>query len=200
MINQQDVAKLLGRPLSSKETASFEEYIDIAKEDLEELLGIKIEKSEEDPSERTFDQRDGYRSLYVDPFTSITSIEIGDEDPLTGDDYHVAQNDLRNAPWYNTIVFKERMCSSDDLVTVNATWGFGQSLPKDLQLLLARMFMVVANVDTSGKDKVRSKSIEDFSVTYDLGKTTLDRFYEENRRIIRKYRQLPVGDIAHGCV
>lgn len=193
MLTKQDTEKLLGRSLSTKEDAAFEEYIDIAKEELEHLLGIRLDAT---TGAREYSARQGYRTLFVDPFTAIDSVTV-DDDVVDEDDYKILHNERRSAPWYNSIVFDCRMGSKE--VSVVATWGFGDDLPNDLKLLMARMFVVVSSEDVSGKDKVRSKSIEDFSVTYDTRQTPKEQFLVANARIIAKY-QRPMGELGHGCI
>jgi len=191
LLTKQEVAKLLGRALSTKEDAAFEEYIDIAGIELEEILDIRLDET---TGERVYPGREDYRTLFIDPFTAVTSVEVDDE-AVAADDYRIAQNDRRSAAWYNSIVFDDPMGRKD--VTVLATWGFGDNLPNDLKLLIARMFAVVGNANVSGQDKVRSKSIEDFSVTYDTSKTSRDQFMTDNARTIAKY-QRPQSDVLHG--
>ena len=201
-MEKQDVEKLLGRSLSEKELQGFEEYLDIAHDELEELLNFQFEfpdstESEEPASVRTFEPNNGFRSLYVDPFIGTPVVMI-DEDIVDIDDYHLLQNDRRNSAWFNTIVFDHTMhCRKP--IEVTATWGFGHTLPNDFQLLIARTFVLVASAAVSGKDRVRSKSIEDFSVTYDTKYGVKEQFLSDNARIIAKYR-LPKGDISHGCI
>lgn len=193
-MTKQDVEKLLGRSLSSKENAAFEEYIDIAKTELEELLNIRLDRGTE---ERIFDSRDGYRTLFTDPFTVLTSIKI-DDDTVDAAEYRKAWNDRRTNTWYNSVIFDCEM-ADDEEVAITATWGFGEKLPNDLSLLWARMFVVISSTEVSGSDRVRSKSIEDFSVTYDTSKQPKEQFLTDNARVIAKYKRPDAMTMHGGC-
>lgn len=189
MLNQAQAAKLLNRSLTTAEASNFDLYLKIAMQRLEELLCIDLCGS---AGERTYQTRTGYRTLYVDPFTDITSVSI---DGNTTDEYIVKQNDKFNGSWYNIIEFDRRQLS--DRVVVDADWGFG-STPLDLQLLLAQLFSQ-GSIEQTSDNNVKSKKIEDFTVTY-KDSATYDEFINTNSAVITKYSQCNIGAIRHGAV
>lgn len=196
MLTKEQMAALLGRSLTSTEDANFDSYLNIATEHLEQLLCCELQLIGEDPtpSERTFGTRDGYRTVYVDPFNSLTSVKISGTvvDP---DDYIFKQNDKFTGDWYNIVEF-DRKRSGENIV-VEATWGFNP-LPADLQMLLAQLFNQVS-VDQKTDGQVKSKKIEDFSVTY-KDSVTLQDLLASNASVLLKYSQCNQGVIRHGRV
>lgn len=196
MLDKTQMAALLGRSLTSVEDSNFDKYLDIATEHLEELTCSEIAKVAEDaePSERTFGTRDGYRTVWVDPFSSLTSVKI-DGEVVDVNAYTKKQNDNFNGSWFNIIEFSRRR--SGENITVEATWGFA-TVPADLEMLLAQLFNQVS-VDQKTDGQVKSKKIEDFSVTY-KDSVTLQEVLSGNAATIQKYSQCNQGVIRHGRV
>jgi hypothetical protein len=188
MLSKELTAKLLNRSLTTAETNNFSLYLKIATQRLEELLCFSLSS---DAGERTFETRVNYRSVYVDPFTSIESITIDGEE-YTGD-YQLKQNDNLNGSWFNIIEF-EKVRDGKNIV-VDADWGF-DSCPVDLQFLLAQIFAHVS-VEQTTDNQVKSKKIEDFTVTYKDG-ATFTEFVLANRSILDKYSYCNQGFIRHG--
>lgn len=190
MLTKPQVVKLLGRPLTSIEDSNFDTYLKIAKARLEELLCMDLCDDSDD--ERTYESRAAYRTLYVDPFKSITSVTI---DGNATTDYTIKQFDKFNGSWYNIIEFDRKQTGK--LVVVDADWGF-DSLPVDLQLLLAQLF-AQGSVEQKVDNQVKSKKIGDFSVTYKDG-ATFDEFVLAHSKTIDKYSNCQQGYIRHGRV
>lgn len=189
MLTKEQIPKLLNRPLTTAEDENFTLYLKIATSRLEELLCMNLC---DDASERTYATRLGYRTVYVDPFTDINSVTI-DGDETT--EYTTKQNDKFNGSWYNIIEFDRKQTGEN--IVVDAAWGFS-SVPVDLQLLLAKLFDQ-GSVEQSSDSTVKSKKIEDFSVTY-KDSATYDEFVTNNSATIDKYSQCNQGQIRHGNV
>lgn len=191
MLKQEQMVKLLGRSLTTTETANYDLYLKIATQRLEELLCVTLCG---DDSERTFTTRTGYRTVYVDPFKDIESITI-DGDEVDADDYVAKQNDRFNGRWYNIVEFDTKRRGEN--IVVDADWGFG-TCPADLQVFLAKLF-AQGSVEQTSDSQVKSKKIEDFTVTYKDG-ATFDEFVLANSAIIEKYSQCNQGQVRHGSV
>lgn len=189
LLTEDQVSKLLNRSLSTAETTNFTTYLKIATQRLEELLCMNVCA---DACERTYESRLGYRTVYVDPFTSINSVTI---DGNATDDYTIKQFDKFNGSWYNLIEFDRKR--DIDRIVVDAEWGFDK-LPLDLQLLLAQLFNQ-GSVEQTNDSSVKSKKIEDFTVTY-KDTPTYDEFVLTNNSIISKYSLCNQGTIRHGNV
>lgn len=189
MLTKEQVAKLLNRSLTTAEDTNFALYLKIATERLQELLCMTLCG---DAGERTYETRTGYRTLWVDPFTDINSITI---DGNETEDYTKKQNDKFNGSWYNVIEFDRKQTGKN--VVVDAEWGFNP-MPSDLQLLLAGMFNQ-NSVEQTSDGQVKSKKIEDFSVTY-KDSATFDEFVSSNASVVEKYAQCSQGYIRHGNV
>lgn len=191
MLSKEQVSTLLNRPLTTAEDTNFKLYLNIAMERLEELLCLTLCG---DDGERTYETRLGYRTVYVDPFTDITSVSInGDE--VDSDGYTIRQNDKFNGSWYNIIEFDRKR--NIQKITVDADWGFG-SLPYDLQTLLAQLFNQ-GTIEQTADNNIKSKKIEDFTVTF-KDNATYDEFVNANSSVISKYSQCNQGAIRHGSV
>jgi len=189
MLEQDDVSKLLNRTLTTAEVDSFDVYLQIATERLEQILGISLC---DDGGSRIYPCRYGYSSLYIDPCTSVTTVEV---DGVAVTDYVLRQNDRYNGEWYNVIEFTNKMTGS--LVDVTASWGFSE-LPQDLALFLAQAFNQVS-VEQTADNQVKSKSIEGFNVTY-TDRKTFDEFIDANQVTISKYSQRNTGVVRHGYI
>lgn len=196
MLDEAQMAALLGRSLTATETANFEQYLNIATEHLEELLCCEISKVAEDaePSERTFGSRDGYRSVWVDPFSSLTSVTI-DGTVIDTNAYTKKQNDNFNGSWFNLIEFARRRCGEN--IVVSAVWGFA-TVPADLEMLLAQLFNQIS-IDQKTDGQVKSKKIEDFSVTY-KDSASMQDLLAGSSATIEKYSQCNRGYVRHGRV
>lgn len=193
MSNLSKLAALLDLSVDDLKTDKAKLYLDIATKRLEELLCFQLDDSSE---ERIFDSREGYRSLRVDPFQVIASVTI-DGDTVDADEYSIAQWDDRNADWYNTIVFNDKMYA-DKEITVEADWGFGECMPADLLLLKARLY-TMSMAESKQDSNVKRKAIEGFDVTYKDGSDTkYNLFVQDNAQIIGKYQTCNTGDIIHG--
>lgn len=188
-MKQEQIAKLLGRSLTSLEVTNFDLNLKIAIERLEKLLCFTFCGS---GGERIYPARYGFRTQYIDPCTSVDSVKI---DGIATTDYVLRCHDSYNSDWYDCIEFTTAL--TGDLVTVDANWGF-DSIPYDLQLLVARLF-AQCSLEQTTDNAVKSKSIEDFSVTY-KDAPTFDEFISANQTIINKYSQCNVGMIRHGNV
>lgn len=189
MLDETEMSKLLNRSLTSGEKTNFELYLNIATERLEQLVCFSLC---DDGGSRTYPSRNNYRDLYIDPFTSIISVTVDDVEVT---DYTIKQNGSYNGDWYNVIEFAERQDA--ERVVVEAMWGY-DCMPADLQLLLAKLFSQIA-VEQQADDNVKSKKIEDFTVTY-KDKATFDEFVSANSATISKYSQCEIGSVDHGRV
>lgn len=188
MLTKETIIKYLGRSLTPTEDTNFDIYLGLAVEQLYQLLCMDV--TYEASATRTFDGRLGYKLLYIDPLTAPTSVKV-DGETITSEHYTLRQWDNRNASWFNTIEFD---CEMTGDVEITGNWGF-QTLPDDLSLLLARLFTVSSG--SSADRKVKSKKIEDFTVTYE-GSDSKEA--DENSRIVYKYSNCRTGDIRHGRI
>jgi hypothetical protein len=79
-------------------------------------------------------------------------------------------------------------------VEVDADWGF-LVMPNDLNLLRARMFDLTFK--EVGSEGIKSKSVEDFSITYS-DSAMIDGFRDTNQLTIAKYSNCNQNLIANG--
>lgn len=196
-MTEAEIAALLGRPLTATESANFQLYLDIATEQLEELLCYPIDCK---PGNRTFLGRDGYSTVFTGAFRNLSAVEVNGESIET---VKPQLWDNPNAKWYNSVVFKDQL-GCDDEVTVYADWGF-KTLPADLMQVLAGLFGLVSRKQEQAiNGNIASKRVEDFAITYQnesvVDPTTLfQRFSSENAAVINKYSLCNVaGQIEHG--
>lgn len=189
-MTQDTLEALLGRSLTPREVENLSLYLQIAEDNLDTLLCTTIEEVTET---RIYEARDGYSTIFTDIFQTVTEVKVNGE---ATDGYYKARWDRRNASWYNSIVLNERVNDTDTLVEVTATWGFDPSdTPVDLQRLLAQMFAVVS-AKYQSRD-IKSKKVEDFSITYS-DMTTDEKLAADNSLTISKYSQCNTGYILHG--
>lgn len=182
-MNETKLVALLGRPLTSIESTNLKMYLNIAKERLEDLTCLNLTATTED---RTYDVRQGFQTVFTDPFTEINSVKINGE-PFT--DYTLRQWNRRNASWYNSIVVD----TSEEEVTINADWGMCSS---ELQLLQAKLFDLVGKMNT-GNGNVKSKRVEDFLIAFN-DNTVYQQFCLDNQSLIAKYSLCNIADVQHG--
>lgn len=196
IISKEDMAKLLGRPLTSAETTNYDLYIEIAQEQLEQLLGLKLTGT--DNSERVYEARSGFHSLVIDPFSANNpTVTDGDGNAVTG--FAVRLDDDYNAKWFNTIELVDRMKAG--IYKVKAKWGYGSELPKGLQLLMAGMFDVTANGNpVASEAKIKSETTLSHSVTFDTSSEAYQRFVDSYAALIAKYSQDRTAMVLSGKV
>lgn len=190
MMDKTTIAKLLGRPLTSSEDSNFEQYINYTISTLENLLCWSPLDGE---NVRTFTSRDGYRTLWTDPFTSITDVKV-DGSAVT--DYKLAFNGNFNYPFYNSVVFPHPL--GGKTVEITGTWGF-EELPADLGSLVAEIFKMTGRTTASNMaGNVTNKRVEDFSISYG-DKTEMDTLATNNSSVISKYSNCQsAGEVSHG--
>lgn len=186
MLSQSQIAKLLGRPLTTLEKDNFSTYLDIALSEASTMLCFDLK--DRAPGARTYDTRNGYRTVFIDPFTNITSVTI-DEATITT--FIKKQNDSYRGDWFNSLEFDDKL--NGDRITVTASWGF-DSLPTDLSALIAGLFGV-ASQDMLDRT-VKSKRIEDFQVQYSE-ESFRDMVVGKHVATIMKYSQCEKA-IEHG--
>lgn len=187
-MTQEEISALLGRPLTPVEVTNFDLYLEIAEERLSDLLCVSFTVVTED---RTFDIRENYRTVMLNVFTDINSVE-NDGEAVT--DYTKYQWDKRNASWFNSIVLDT--CLPGPL-TINADWGIAP-LPVDVQLLLAKLFALVSRMN-AGNGNVKSKKVEDFHITFS-DHTEYQQFLLDNQATIDKYSLCGEVTVQHGRV
>lgn len=191
ILTQSEIAKLLGRDLSSREKNNLETYLDIAQAQLEELLCISL--SEEKNTEREFLSRANYRTVFTDIFSSVSKVKVNGAE-FNSDDYTAKQWNKSNADWYNSIVFNRRLSDNYE-IEVTADWGFSK-LPSDLKLMLAQMF---ANTSKRYETApVKSKKVEDFSITLDNSVDNMQKFLADNANLVKKYSLCNIDNVQIG--
>lgn len=192
-MNKTEMAALLGRPLSSIEDTNFDLYLKISKQNLDELLCMRLC---DDEVTKVYDARGGYSTVFTDIFTEIEEVKVNDE-VVDTDKYSIRQWDRRSGSWYNSIVFTYRL-SDDDEVSITADWGF-ESYPSDLKSVLAGLFGLI-----SKKNKfdgtISSKQVEDFRISFNADADLDDEFYAKYNKTISKYGLCSIGNIQHGRV
>ena len=184
-MNQSTLEALLGRSLTSIEVTNRTLYLNIARERLEDLTCLNLTNTTED---RIYNVRKGYTTVFTDLFTSINSVEINGN---AFTDYTAMQWNRRNASWYNSIV----LLTNEEEVTINADWGI---CSPELQLLTARLFGLIST-ENSGNSNVKSKKVEDFSITFN-DNSVYDQFLLDNQSLIAKYSLCNIGNIQHGDI
>ncbi len=197
MMTQEELEALLGRTLTAREVDNLDLYLNIALENLEELLCLSLDEqnsSGDEPEfeERTFKTREGYSTLFTGMFTEIESVTVDGNETT---DYTPYFFDNPNKDYFNSIVF-DTAFNRKVTVVINAAWGFLE-LPDDLQLLLAQLFAITSKKYSTGS--VKSKKVEDFSITY--GDATDGQvFADQNALTIQKYSLCNVVYVLHGDV
>ena len=196
LLTESEVALYLGRPLTALEESNFDEYLEIAEENVADLLCIPLEVQTEETvaEERTFTKRREFSTVFTPIFTDVTTVKLDDEETT---DYTPSFWDNRNADEFNSIILTKCSLNRDYDVKITTKWGF-TSLPVQLKRLIAQAFAVVSSKYQT-KD-VRSKKIEDFTITYGELISDQDVHAERNARTIRKYSICGIVDIQSGDV
>jgi hypothetical protein len=191
-MKQDKLSAFLGRPLTPIESSNFDLYLKLARESLEGML-CTVLCDTDDP--KFYESRDGYSTVFTDIFTDIDEVKV-DGDVIDPEKYTVRQWDRRNATWFNSIVFDEKLCGEE--VEVSASWGFAK-MPADLQYMLAGLFGLVTKKNTSDSS-IQSKQVEDFRITFNADADASQEFADKYRSVIQKYSLCDVGNVQHGKV
>jgi hypothetical protein len=196
-MSKEQLAALLGRPLTTIEDENFKVYLDIAVETLEGILCTSL-CDQEDP--KVYDVREGYSTVFTDVFTEVSEVQL-DGEVIETSKYSIRQWNKRNAEWYNSIVFDDKFTSDDVEVSVSATWGF-DSYPSDLKLLLSRIFDNITKQNTLDRT-INSKKVEDFSVSFNHSSITMSdtlwqSLLKDNASVISKYSLCDIPNVQHG--
>lgn len=189
MLTKQQMAALLGRPLTPSEDANFTVYLDNAIETLEYLLCASIKPG---TGERIYDSREEFSTVFTDFFTNPTLVKVAGKATT---DYSARQWDNRNASWFNSIVLD--CAPKGEEVAITAAWGF-TTLPNDLALLLARVFAM--NGESGGTGNIKRKEIEDFRIEL-KDSTEFQGFLDDNATTLRKYSLCSTkSDVRNGSI
>lgn len=192
-LSQADVEAILGRSLTNAEKSTLTTTTEQALQDAQDLLGIDWKTL----GERTYFGSEGYRTLFTDPYSILTSVTVNG---ATITDYRTAFDDWLNTPSFNSIIFAYPLEDNDEVV-VAAEWGFGSELPYDIKRLAVALWQNGTAPQTNPtSQKVKSKSNLDFSVTYDTSKTALETILVDYGNVIEKYSMRIRGDIGHGRI
>jgi len=196
MLTQAQLESLLNRTLTSAEVTNLSLYLEIAIQQLSALLCFTPEKATGTAVARLYETREGYRTIFTAPFVGTPVVSV-DGVVQEVDTYSVRQFDNLNGTWFNSIVFKSFIYRDIDTVSITADWGF-TALPSDLSLVIANLFNM-QSVNNSGTGKVKSKKIEDFSITYsDVSEE--ERFNTQYSGTIAKYSLCSQSNVQHGDV
>lgn len=191
-MDQPKIEALLGRSLTAKEVTNLNLYLDIAKEQLEELLCVSLDVQDgSDPEEETrvFEPRPGMSTVFTDIFSDVSSVTVNG----SAVNYTPYFWDKRNTSFYNSVVLDTK---TDKDVSITALWGFPE-LPEDLARLWVQMFALVSKKRAT--ESVKSKQVEDFRITYgDLSNE--EQFEKDNHLTIRKYNMCDIDIVRHGSV
>lgn len=183
LVTKEDIEGVLLRPLSDTENKYFEQLLQQVAETLEALLDVKMQGEANTP--RRYEATCGSRFLIVDPFTSLLP-EVTTESGKPLVVKCVSQFDELNASWFNIIEMAEPL--ETERYVVKAAWGYGESLPYGLKILVARLFdtLSIAN-QGSFYNNVKSETMLSHSVTYDNTKQVIDQFAEANVDLLAKF-------------
>lgn len=152
---------------------------------IEQLTCLNLDVSNT-PSARVYDVRDGFSTVFTDLFEDVTSVTVDGKTV----DYTPKFWDNRNTETYNSIVLSD--CQNVKEVTITAKWV----IPDDLQALIDNLDTTIGKIKNS---RVKSKKIEDFSVTYN-DNTEIEQFILDNQTILNKYSICNMIDVKHGKV
>lgn len=183
LVTKEDIEGVLLRPLSDTENTYFERLLQQVTETLEALLDVKMQG--EANTSRRYEATCGSRFLIVDPFTSLLP-EVTTESGKPLVVKCVSQFDELNASWFNIIEMAEPL--ETERYVVKAAWGYDESLPYGLKILIARLFdtLSIAN-QGSFYNNVKSETVLSHSVTYDNTKQVIDQFAEANVDLLAKF-------------
>jgi hypothetical protein len=193
-MKQDKMSALLGRPLAANETANYKLYLDIANDSLESMICTSL-CDQNDP--KVYDVREGYSTVFTDIFIDIDEVKL-DGKVVDSSEYSLRQWDKRNASWYNSLVFNYRFNECDKEVEVSATWGF-ESMPSDLQLVLAGLFDLVTKKNKQNSS-VQSKQVEDFRITFRADVDLDSDFQTKYGGTLAKYSICDIPNVQHGRV
>lgn len=197
-MDEAQMAKLLGRPLTTREEENFDEYLDIAEEMLEDTLcysPFATGDSSDEGETRYFNTRDGYSTVFTGAFTDVSSVVVDGEAVTT---YKPFLWDTRNSDWYNSIIFDDKF-TEDTEIEVTAAWGF-ENIPLDLQRLLSQYFALVSS-GAKVVNSIQSKKVEDFSITYaNADQPKVEAIANQYASTINKYSICNIGNVKHGKV
>ena len=194
MLTQAQLESLLNRPLTAAEASNFSTYLDIAVEQLSALLCFIPEVATGTTTDRLYEVREGYRTIYTAPFVGTPVVTV-DGVVQTADTYSVRQFDNLNGTWFNSVVFKCFLPRCTDVVTVTADWGF-TALPPDLSLLIAKLFGI-QSINNTNNGRIKRKKVEDFEVIFnDI--TEEDRFFSQFEPTINRYNLCSISNVQHG--
>lgn len=190
-MTKEQISELLGRPLTSVEDINFNLYLSIAKKSVQNFLCFDLCDPEDT---QVFEAREGYSTVFVPPFTELDEVKLNG---VVTEDYSVRQWNKRTGSWYNSLVFKHRL-SDEDEVEITGAWGF-QTIPNDLQLVIARAFALITK-QNKFDPTIKHKRVEDFDITIDNAVDLDDAFYQQNEATLTAYSLCGVGNIQHGSV
>lgn len=156
-------------------TSDFDTQIDTWITAIETWIERYVGKSFEAASATRYYTGNGLRSLVIDPFTAITSVDILDEDgDVDSSLTEGAGNDYITAPLNDTEKYELILTSSARIgsfpsrvrgIKVVATFGASNTVPSDVQLAATKLLLAIIEEGLKGGD-VTQQQLGDFSATY----------------------------------
>lgn len=199
MLSEAKLAEILNRPLTTNESGNYTKLATQAAGHMSLLLCGST--TYEADAERTYEVREGYRTIFTDPFTGTATVTIGGS-TTDADKYTLRLGDaiVGGSGVKNAVVFKKHLTRGTELVTIRANFGFNDTtMPVELQGMFADLF-VKADRDAAsiGQRAVKSKRIDDYSVTY--ADEDVDTFKASYAAVLSKYAACGSGAVRHGTV
>lgn len=188
-MNKSDISALLGRPLTTIEDTNFSLYLDIAKQNLGQMLCMEL-CGEDDP--RVYEARDGYRTVFVDIFTDVHGVKLNGDVVTT---FVKQQWDRKSGTWFNSLVFEDKL-EKDDEVEVSASWGFDK-YPTDLKVLLSELFSMITKKNKFDVT-IASKQVEDFRISFNTTADLDESLIAKYKYTINKYSLCNISEVHNG--
>ena len=189
----------LQRTLTSNETNLLTTLLPAIKKWIDRQLNSTFDSAS--ATTRYFDG--GYRSLDIDPCSSVTGV-VAVNDDLTSSYTYTVDTEYIALPYNETIkteIIKRvgKFPSGTNRIAVTATFSeYDGAVPEDIELVAT---ILAANIINQGKNasvggNVASESLEGHSVTYDTGDNTLEGLARNNpqiQSILQSRKEIMIG-------
>lgn len=163
-----------------------ESYIEAVTAYIERYTGRKF-SADSTPAPRFYDGTDN-AELFIDDAVEITQVKI-DNAVISDSDYKLYP--ANKSPKTRIILPYRTFAWGAQNVEVTAKWGYGASVPADLEFAATVMVASIVNAqkEKAADDKVKSETVGRYSVTYETG-SAMEHDFTEAKKILKFYRRM----------
>lgn len=188
MTTVQKIKDYLVESFAQPSDAVIADYISVVTAYIERYTGRTFTPAVTPGTQATerFYDGNGSSELFIDDAAEVTQVKDGNTIIPVSDFRLYPSNRL---PKTRIILPFKKFTWGAQNITVTAKWGYGASVPKDLEFAATVMVAGIINHQNSDEKDVQSETIGRYSVTY-KSNSPQEHDFSNTKKILKMYRKL----------